>query len=527
MSSVFKLGRASRDVWTSRAALSADKPFLHFQDRSWTYGAADIEIRRYAAGLFALGVRQGDLVVVGMTNRPETLFIQFAVRHLGGVMVGMVPGCTYDEMAYQLDHCQAGYFIADDPIASVIAPRRGDFPYLKKLVLDSVERMPLDAINLAAIHADTPIGPVTLNGYDDLSPAEILYTSGSTSKPKGVVLPAGALVTSGFGYADRFEFVEEDHFLLPFTFAHGTGALLAPGMVLKEGSQLTLLEKLSPSRFWGQVEESGATAVLLFPAQINLLMNAPNAPKKGESTLRIVITHEWMGDFWERFGIPMGMTWGSTETGATGAGSEPGYRGDKGQGYLGKPYAEAEIAAFDPDGRRLPAGQPGELRLKHRHIMRKYLNAPDLTAQAVVDGWVLTGDLGMVNAEGCVWYEGRLKNMIKRSGENISPAEVEVVINDHPAVSECMVFGVPDVIRKEEVALVVSVDEGQSLDPAELIAFASEKLARAKLPRFVQVVFGPLPRLSVGKLDRNRVAQTFDTASAWDGRAQATSKASN
>lgn len=520
MEPVFNLGRASREAWSHRVALSADKTFLHFKERSWSYAEADDEIRRLAQGLAQLGVRQGDRVAVGMTNRPENLFTQFAIRHLGAVMVGLVPGGTFDDLAYQLRDSQSAYLIADDPIAGQIAPRLSEFGALRQLVmLHSSAAIPSGAIRFSLIRADAPITDFRLDGYDDLSPAEVMYTSGSTSKPKGVLSPAGALVSGGGAYADRFGFCPDDHFILPFTLQHGTGAWIAPGMVIKAGGQLTLLEKLSPSRFWEQVRESGATMALLFPAQINLLMNAPDAPAKGESSLRLVITHEWIEQFWQRFGIPMGMTWGSTETGAMGAGSGPEYRGEHGIGYLGRPYVETDIAAFDTTGWRLSAGEIGELRVKHRHHMIEYLNLPELTSETVVDGWVCTGDLGTVADDGAVRYTGRLKNMIKRSGENISPPEIEAVINEHPAVSECIVFGVDDALRKEEVVLVACVRQGAVCSPAELFSFAETRMARSKLPRYIRLMPGELPRLAVGKLDRGTVVKSFAIADAWDARA--------
>jgi acyl-CoA synthetase (AMP-forming)/AMP-acid ligase II len=520
MESIFKLGRTSREAWSRRAALSATKPFLHFKERSWTYGAADEEIRRLAGGLANLGVRQGDRVAVGMTNRPEALFVHFAIRHLGAIMVGLVPGGMFDELAYQLKDSDSAYLIADNPIASLIAPRASEFPSLRKLViLDVSSALPAGAVDFASIRAAELIGEVALDDYNDLSPAEVLYTSGSTSKPKGVLCPAGALVSGGGAYADRFGFTANDHFVLPFTLQHGTGAWIAPGMVIHAGGQLTLLEKLSPSKFWSQVEACQGTMALLFPAQINLVMKAADAPAKGESSLRHVITHEWIEELWDRFGIPMSMTWGSTETGAMGAGSGPDYRGEHGMGYLGRPFVETEIATFDANGRRLQSGDIGELRVKHPHCMICYLNRPELSAETVVDGWVCTGDLGLVEADGTVRYTGRLKNMIKRAGENISPPEVELIIHEHGSISECMVFGVPDALRKEEVALVACLREDSSCSPEELFAFAASRMARTKLPRFIRVMHGELPRLAVGKLDRNSVVQAFEINDFWDARA--------
>jgi crotonobetaine/carnitine-CoA ligase len=176
--------------------------------------------------------------------------------------------------------------------------------------------------------------------------------------------------------------------------------------------------------------------------------------------------------------------------------------------------AGVEIGVFDEDFRRLGPEEVGEIALRHDQVMLGYLDDPEATAATLVDGWVRSGDYGEVDAEGRLFFRGRLKNMIKRSGENVSPEEVENVLVEHPDVVECLVFGVPDPIRTEEVAAVVVTRT--DVAPEAVLEFAGERLSRLKLPRYVVVDREPLARLGNGKIDRPGIKRGFDAAGAWD-----------
>jgi crotonobetaine/carnitine-CoA ligase len=210
-----------------------------------------------------------------------------------------------------------------------------------------------------------------------------------------------------------------------------------------------------------------------------------------------------------------------TETGAICTGSEPGYLGELGESYVGTAMAGSEVAAFDEAFRRLPPGEPGEICLRHPYVMLGYLDAPEETARTLVDGWVRSGDRGVIDGAGRAFFGGRFKNLIKRSGENISAEEVELALGEHPDVSECAVFGVPDRLRSEEVAAVVVLRPGSRAGPDELRATCGQALVRWKLPRYVLLRQEALPRLANGKIDRVSVVDAFDPAAAWDAAAAA------
>jgi crotonobetaine/carnitine-CoA ligase len=491
-------------LWRTRVATTPERTFLRYGGRTWTYAEFDDVVMRTAGGLVDLGVEQGSRVLLGLTNRPEAIALQFALQQLGAVSIPLVPGGTFDELAYLINHCRAPLLVADDPIASLVEPRTHELRHLEQIIApDEV--------------AAAPIGPPVLQGYDDRSLAYVLYTSGSTARPKGVMIPAGSFWSCGDLFAERYELTESDNYFLPLPLGHAIGALSAMSMTLHRGSSVTLVDRFSPSSFWEVTREHGATLSILFPAQLNLLLETDDGtPARGESTFRLISTHVYLDSFRDRFGIELALTWGMTETGAICTITEPGYRGELGEGYVGTCPRGVEVACFSDAGERLPPGESGEICLYHPHVMLGYLDDPAATAASLRNGWVRSGDRGVVRPDGHVFFHGRIKNVIKRSGENISAEEVEGALERLGDILECVVFAVPDPIRTEEVAAVVRGKPGAAVEPVMLRTVLGDVLARWKLPRYVDVREEPLPRLANGKLDRRAVEASFGPEAAWD-----------
>lgn len=506
-----------REAWRRRVELSADQPFLYSNAKAWTYGQVHEAAARYAGALSRLGVAQGGRIMVGLSNRPETVFLLIAALQLGAVAVPLQGGLTFDELAYQIRHCESELLIADDPVAGTVLPRLAELPNVRCVIADDATHA---ALPLAGLADGAPLPWTGLPEHDHRSPALILYTSGSTGRPKGVVLPAGAFPSAGAAFDDRFGFGPQDNYFLPLTMSHALGVVTAPAMAVMAGGALTVVDRFSPSHFWKQVADTGATASILFPTHLNLLLETQDesAPPSGASSLRLVITHAWNDRFRDRFGAELALVWGMTETGAMCTGGAPGERGDR-DGFVGAPMVGVRVEVRDEDGRALPAGNSGEICLHHPDAMIGYLKDPEATSRTLVDGWVRSGDLGTLDERGSLYFQGRIKNMIKRSGENISAEEVENAFTDLPPVSECVAFGVADPVRYEEVAVVVALRE--PAEAAALLAQVGQSLARWKLPRYVATVAQPLPRLGNGKLDRRAIQQGFDRARAHDREAAA------
>ncbi|MFV0463921.1 MAG: class I adenylate-forming enzyme family protein [Nostocoides sp.] len=526
--------RTGREAWARRVRLSASQPFLLADGQVFTYGEVHERAARYAGALVGLGVELGTRVMVGLSNRAETMVLHVALLQLGAVAVPLQGGLTFEELAYQIHHCEARILIADAPVTETLAPRLAELPQIRVFVADGT--MPTAAspptdpspttLPLRALEEGPRLPWRELPGHGRQSPALILYTSGSTGRPKGVILPSGAFPSAGAAFNDRFGFGPADTYFLPLTMAHALGVLTAPAMAVMAGGGLSIVDGFSPTRFWSQVAHNGSTASILVPTHLNLLLETADAagPVDVPTSLRLVITHAWNEPFRARFSAELALVWGMTETGALCTGGAPGHKGER-DGFVGTPMTGVHVETRDETGQAQPPGQAGEICLHHPDAMIGYLKDPDATAATLEEGWVRSGDLGVLDERGALTFLGRIKNMIKRSGENISAEEVEAAFTALPGVSECLAFGIPDRIRHEEVAVVVVCPE--PIPPAELIAQVAQSLARWKVPRFLAMQDLPLPRLGNGKVDRTTAQQDFDPSCAYDRHSASSGRGNN
>ncbi len=512
----------NRELWRWRVEQTPDRRWLWFDGRSWTYGEFDVAVRRLAAGLRGLGVAPGTRVLIGMNNSAEAVQAHLAVGQLGAVSVPLVPGMPFDELLYPIEHSEATVLIADDPIAGLVVERRAECTWIEQLVVLGGAGATTDGVaRFEDLAAAEPLEHEPLESDDIEALSSIVYTSGSTGRPKGVMQKAGSRYHCGIGYADLYAFRADDTYFLPLTLGHSLGSIAALGIPMVTGGAVAMAERFRPSKFWEQVQASGATISVLFQAHLSLLLETDDGSvATGSSSLRFVVTHTYLPAFVERFGVELGTIWGMSET-LICVGSDPGYQGDLGTGYVGRAFGGGELGIFDESFQRLGPLEYGELCLRHPQVMIGYLKDPEATAATLVDGWVRSGDRGFIDHTGRAYFAGRYKAMIKRSGENVSAEEVEAALLEHPDVAECAVVAVPDPIRAEEVGAVVVRRVGTEAQPDALRAACGERLVRWKVPRYFVVRDEPLPRLGNGKIDRVGTAALIDPAEAWDAETQA------
>lgn len=521
MSRMLQPGTSFLHAWRRRVEASANNVFLLQDGVALTFEETDRQAARIATGLREHSVRTGDPVLLGAGNSFAFVMAHLAIQHLGAVTTPLIAGASFDDLAFPANHSEGHILIADAQVYETVRARLGECPQIKTVILAGEAR---DGRATLADFSRLDPAPFVEEPASDLTPYGIVYTSGSSGRPKGVVIPSGAPLSIGRGLVDRLKLTADDTLIVPTPMAHSVGLVTALGGAVLTGARLALTRNFSPLRFWRDVIINNATLCCLFPAHLNLLMAAEaDAPAYGETGLRGIFTHAVNEAFIRRFGVPLHMCWGMTETGALMAMSR-GLTEAAASGYVGEPMPDTRIAAFDEDGNELTAGSQGELRLRHRHVMLRYHKDESATAETLVDGWVRSGDLGWIDADGRVHYAGRIKTMIKRSGENISPDEIESVFASLPGVSECLVYGTPDPVRTEEVVACVAMQPNAPFDPTALLAQAAHTLSRWKLPRFVIGWQGALPRLANGKIDRRAIIAACDFTTAWDARAAAPSQ---
>lgn len=498
-----------RQFWEGRVDATPDAPFLVLGDRAWTFAELDASVNRLANGLRADGVQAGDRVALLLPSDLLLLRAELALQKLGAVMVPMIDSLTHGDVMYVLGHCRPTRLITDAPGWERIAAGGGI------TVENALTVSVADGEDLVLDGSDDPSRPPAVE-TGALDPMAIMYTSGSTGRPKGVMQPSAGFATAGRAIADRLRAGAQDNFLatLPLFHTAATHMILAPAIAA--GARFTLVPRFSRDRFWPQVRASGATISLLMPAQLSILMTAAPRPDDRDHPLRRIFSHIRPEPFCERFGVDVCTTWAMTEISGLGTLSPPGFDGYAPK-LIGRPMPDdAEVKAIGPDGGALPPGEPGELCYRHPHVMTGYFEDPKNTAATLRDGWVRSGDLGSVDADGQVYFHGRLKHVIKRAGENIAGEEVEFTIMAHPSVEECVVVGVEDPIYTEEVHASVVVRSGADLTEQDVVRWCAERLAAWKVPRYVALQHDEFPRLANGKTNRREIQQAVRPEGAWD-----------
>ncbi|MBS5739919.1 MAG: crotonobetaine/carnitine-CoA ligase [Adlercreutzia equolifaciens] len=515
-----------RDLWNELSASRGDHLFLTCENRaghrrSFTYGEFDRLVNRTANFLLTVGVRQGDNVAIQLYNSPEYVSATFALAKIGAVAVPINMQLVFDECAFQFDRCGIrtvicepdclGYYFAEaaPPCPNNTCEERRIYPMERVLVAhsggDGLVAGAVDFDAGASACGDALDDPCALDGQDT---AMIIFTSGTTSCPKGVEITHANMLFAGY-YGDwQCALGPDDRMLTTMPAFHSNFQLAALMPVLTAGASLVVLEKYSARNFWRQVREHGATAIQMVAMMARTLMMQPVDAAEHEHRVRSVQYYLPIGDeekeaFERRFSVRLQNCYGATESICWALTDLPcGPRRWPSVGRAGLGY---EVEILDEAGHPAAPGTVGEIAVKGIpgiSLMKGYYDDPEATARTVSEeGWYLSGDKGYRDEEGWFYFVDRKCNMIKRGGENVSATEVEEVLSAHPAVAECAVIGVDDPVRDQAVKAFVVLGQGQAASVEEITRFAACRLADFKVPTIMEIV-GELPHTSVGKVEK-------------------------
>ena len=504
-----------REVFATARA-RGDDTFLVFEDERWSFA----EVMRHVDAMAALlvdryGVQKGDRVAVGMRNYPEWVIAFAAVTSVGAVSVSLNAWWTEDELDYALEDSGSTVLVADRERAErarAAAARLGT----RVLAVRAGDALPADVDRWEDLRPlGAPMPDVTVEPDDD---ATILYTSGTTGRPKGAVSTHRAILQAltAFGCKTAIERLRRPDlpapagapvFILIVPLFHVTGCVPVMLSCFANGLKLVIMYKWDAERALEQIEREGVTNFVGVPTQSWDLLESPRFAEFDTSSLVAIggggapappeLVKRVSSSF--KGGGP-NIGYGMTETNAYGP-------GNSGPDYLTHPTSTGraapilEIEVRDPEGvRSLPRGERGEIWFKGPHLISGYWNKPEATAETIVDGWLRTGDIGRIDEEGFVYVEDRAKDMVLRGGENVYCAEVEAALYEHPGVYEAAVFGVPHERLGEEVACVIYPRPGHELSVAEIQAHVRERLAPFKVPTVVTIASAQLPRNAAGKI---------------------------
>ncbi len=517
----------------------AARDFLVYEDERVTFAAFARAVEHFAKILIeTYGVKKGDRVAIIMRNYPQWPVPFFAALSIGAIATPMNSWWTGDELEYGLKDSGAKIAVMDPQILDRLREHLGNLPDLEALIIarggdaetdDRITTMDslIGPANSWAALAQIGLPDIDLQPDDD---ATIMYTSGTTGRPKGALATHRAIIANMMNSLTcqmrmllrRGETPpepdpdEQNATLLAIPFFHATGAfaVLIPSVL--QGNKIVSMYKWDAGEALPIIEKEEITGVGGVPAIAWQLLEHPDRDKYDLSSIKAVSyggapsSPDLVSTIKKRFPeAAPGNGWGMTETCATASlniGEDYVNRPDS----AGHPPGAVELKIVDPDGNEVPAGEVGELWCKGAMNCKAYWNKPEATAETFVDGWVVTGDLARLDEEGFLYLVDRAKDMLIRGGENIYCIEVETALYDHPAVMDASVVGIPHKILGQEVGAVVQLKPGTSVSEDELRAHVRNQIAAFKVPVEIQFLDEPLPRNANGKILKPVLRDRFE-----------------
>jgi fatty-acyl-CoA synthase len=489
------------------AAFAPDKPAIHFEGETLSYAAFAHRIEQTARALKAeLGVSRGDRVAILSLNRPDYLVLLYACARLGAMLVPLNWRLAVAEQSFILSNAGAKVLLLEQAFAAILPVLAQSLPETTLVGLDfnPPRGNAFDSL-LAQARGDGR------NPHTDLScPLLIVYTSGTTGRPKGAVLRQEALLWNGVMSQHMHGLTSQDHVLTVLPFFHVGGLNIQTTPALHHGATVTIHSRFAPDTTLATIERDRPTLTVIVPAIMQAVTDHPGWAMADLSSLKAISTGSTIvpPQLIDRFlarGVPVLQVYGSTETCPIAIYTRLG--GDLSRvGSTGLPGLCCDAVIVDDSGNELPQDAVGEIAVRGPNVFFEYWGNEEATREALRDGWYRTGDIGRRDADGYFWVHDRKKNLIISGGENVYPAEVERVILEHPDVSECGVIGRADA-RWDEIPIAYVIRRtGRQVEAEDLKAHVQSQLARFKVPRDI-VFVDDLPRTALGKVQHFMLKQ--------------------
>jgi long-chain acyl-CoA synthetase len=516
------------DSLTRTAAARPDQVAVVDGTRRWTYRELDAWVNRIAHGLTSRGYRTGDALGLASGNSAEFLAVYYACAKLGVVCVPINLGWRPDEVAYVLDHSRSRGLAVETQLVGAMTEAIAKVAEIADVVVlpgvgaqYSAEPAERTWMTLDELAADDESQPQVL--VEDRAPLSYLYTSGTTSFPKGVVGSHLAIylesmstaLDNGWNASDRFAA------MMPMFHTAQLNAFCTPAVLV--GATIHVLRGFDPVVFLDTIERERITQVFGLPMMYRTALEHPGFGERDVSSLRrAVYAMAPMPDALIRaclagFDCDFALLFGQTEMSPVTTFFRPEHQLTH-IGAVGTPVTGVQVAIMGPDGALLPRGEQGEIVYRGPSTMTEYLRNPEATGAAFEHGWFHSGDVGRFGDDGVLWFADRYKDVIKTGGENVASIEVEkAVYAADPRIAEAVVVGLPHARWSEAITAVVVPKPGETIDEQQLIAALKERLDGYKVPKAV-IVVDELPKTSTGKIQKNVVRQRH--AELYGGRDQ-------
>ncbi len=502
-----------------------------------TYKEFDEETDELAKAFIGMGIEKGENVAIWSDNKREWLLSQYATGKMGAVLVTVNTNYQATELEYLLKQSDATTLILDESFKGtsyidiirtvcpeLVTSERGSIssdklPHFKRIILMTErEEQGMYKWSEFMAQADKVTNEQFEEQFQSLDPDDVIniqYTSGTTGFPKGVMLTHNNVVNNGKQIGDYMKLTEQDRVCIPVPFFHCFGCVLGTLAAVTHGSAMILLEQFDPLRVLQAVQDEKCTALHGVPTMFIAELNHPDFKNYDTSTLRTgimagsVCPIEVMKRVIEDMGASeITICYGQTEASPVITQTKTDDPIEKRVSTVGKPHPNVEVKIIDPvTGEELPVGVPGELCTRGYNIMKGYYNNAEATREAIdAEGWLHTGDIAVMDADGYIDITGRIKDMVIRGGENIYPKEVEEFLYTHPEIADVQVVGVPDAKYGEELMAWIIPKKDVHLDEESVREFCKGSISHHKIPKYIEFI-EEYPMTASGKIQKFKLRE--------------------
>jgi len=471
-----------------------------FEGREITNYQMDRDLNKLGNALKKMGVQKGDRVIMQMPNTPEVFEAFQAIWKIGAIAVPINYLVGQEEINFIYKDSGANTIITAPEFLDKVRTAQSSVSTVKNIILVAEEEAAGTFLFKKLLMENSSELEMEKTADDEV--AALVYTSGTTGTPKGVMHTHGGLAFSARMQQESTNLPQDLVSLAVLPLCHSFGIAMMNSSFYRKRGKVVIMRQFNLEQLFSNIQSYKVQSVPAVPTMYVYMLMFPDAAKYDVSSVKYWVcgsaplSLETWKQFKEKFGGEIAEGWGLTEAGANNA-TNVGHVIKPGS--LGKPMKGMEMKIFDNEGKEVPQGQEGEIVIRGPMVMKGYWNLPEATAEVIKNGWLHTGDIGYVDAEGYYYITDRKKDIIIKGGENISPRVIEEVLYSHPAVAEAAVVGMPDNVYGEDVKAFVSLKPGKTASPDEIKEYCSQKLKRFYTPKEV-VIMPALPKTLVGKI---------------------------
>jgi long-chain acyl-CoA synthetase len=471
-----------------------------FEGQEITNMQMDRSAKKLASALKKMGVQKGDRVIMQMPNSPEVLQAFQAIWKIGAVTVPINYLVGQEEINFIYKDSGANTIITSPEFLDKVKIAQSKVTTVKNIILVAAEEIAGTHLFKKLLEDNPDVLDIENTNDDEV--AALIYTSGTTGNPKGVMHTHGGLAFSARMQQESTNLQQDLISLAVLPLCHSFGVAMMNSSFFRKRGKVVIMRQFNLEQLFSNIQKYKVQSVPAVPTMYVYMLMFPDAGKYDVSSVEhwvcgsAPLSLETWKQFKEKFGGEIAEGWGLTEAGANNA-TNVGHVIKPGS--LGKPMKGMEMKIFDNDDKEVPQGQEGEIVLRGPMVMKGYWNQPEATAEVIKNGWLHTGDVGFMDAEGYFYITDRKKDLIIKGGENISPRAIEEALYAHPAVAEAAVIGIQDKVYGEDIKAFVTLKPGQTVTPEEIKEYCLKKLKRFFVPKEI-VIMPALPKTLVGKI---------------------------